>query len=97
MARKRKYYSAEFKADAVRLVGDGKQTMTSVAESLGVHLSTLAEWVKRAKVDAGQGAPGELTTTEKRELTELRRRVKQLEMEKAILKKAAAFFAKESE
>ena len=52
------------------------------------------EWVKRADIDAGDGPPGALTTAERDELRELRKRVKRLEMEREILKKAAVFFAK---
>jgi transposase-like protein len=52
--------------------------------------------VKQAKVDAGQGPPDALTTAEREELQQLRRDNKRLQMERDILKKAAAFFAKES-
>jgi transposase len=52
--------------------------------------------VKRAETDAGKGPPNLLTTAERDELSELRKRVKRLEMEREILKKAAAFFAKEN-
>jgi transposase len=56
----------------------------------------LREWIQRADADEGKGPPGVLTTDERAELTELRRRVKRLEMEREILKKATAFFAKEN-
>jgi transposase-like protein len=93
--RKRRRFSAEFKAEAVRLVQDGR-SINAVSKELDLASSVLSAWVTQAKTDAGKGRAGALTTAEKRELTELRRRVKQLEMEKEILKKAAAFFAKES-
>ena len=67
-----------------------------MATDLDLTETALRDWVKRAAVDAGQGPLGALTTAEREELGELRRRVKRLEMEREILKKAAAFFAKES-
>jgi transposase len=57
----------------------------------------IGRWVKQAKVDRGNGPSGALTTTEKEELARLRKEVRVLKMERDILKKAAAFFAKESE
>ena len=53
-------------------------------------------WVNHAEIDEGRGGQGELTTAERQELQRLRRENKQLQMEREILKKAAAFFAKES-
>ena len=97
MTRKRRRFSPEFKADTVRLVSEEGRSSSEVARELGVSVSTVCEWVNQAKVDGGKGRPGALTTAEKNELSELRRRVKRLEMEKEILKKAAAFFARESE
>jgi transposase-like protein len=94
--RKRRKYTAEFKADAVRLCRSGDKSIPQVARDLDLTDSALREWVKRAEVDEAKGAPGELTTVERNELGELRRRVKRLEMEREILKKAAAFFAKEN-
>ncbi len=53
-------------------------------------------WVERARADRGKGKPGVLTTAEKEELAALRKEVRQLRLERDILKKAAAFFAKEN-
>ena len=94
--RKRRRFSAEFKADTVKLVVEKGRSASEVARELDLHVSTVSDWVNQAKVNAGKGPAGALTTEEKRELTEWRRRVKQLEMEREILKKAAAFFAKEN-
>jgi transposase len=94
--QKRRRFSAEFKAEAVKLVIEQKRSVLSVAKELGIYDSVLGDWVRQAQADAGRGRPGALTTSEKQELAELRRKVKQLEMEKEILKKAAAFFAKEN-
>ncbi len=63
---------------------------------LGPDGDGAAGWVKSAAIDAGKGPPGALTTAEREELVRLRRDNKRLEMEREILKKAAAFFAKES-
>jgi transposase-like protein len=96
MARKRRLFSAEFKAEAVRLCKVGDRSIGQVSRDLDLTEGALREWVKRADVDAGQGPPGALTTAEREELGRLRKQVKRLEMEREILKKAAAFFAKES-
>ena len=58
--------------------------------------SVLSAWVRQAKIDAGKGAAGALSTDEKQELAKLRKEVRELKMERDILKKAAAFFAKET-
>ena len=94
--RKRRSFTAEFKAEAVRLCQVGDRTVRQVAKDLDLTETALREWVRRAEVDAGQGPPGALTTAEREELTRLRRENKRLQMERDILKKAAAFFAKES-
>jgi len=70
--------------------------MARIASDLGVNAQTLSNWVKQDKIDRGEGAPGELTTAEREELTRLRRENAVLRMEREILKKAAAFFAKET-
>lgn len=94
--RKRRKFTDEFKADAVKLCAAGGRTIAQVAKDLDLTETALREWIKRAEADAGKGPPNALTTAERDELGELRKRVKRLEMEREILKKAAAFFAKES-
>ena len=94
--RARRVFTAEFKAEAVRLCKVGDRAVRQVAKDLDLTETALRDWVKRADVDAGKGPPGALTTEERDELRELRKRVKRLEMERDILKKATAFFAKEN-
>jgi transposase len=95
--RKRRAFTPEFKADAVRLVKASDRGVGQVAKELDLTETALREWVKRDAVDAGKGPPDALTTVEREELVRLRRDNKRLLMERDILKKAAAFFAKESE
>ncbi len=94
--RKRRRFPAEFKADAVRLVTTGGKTIAEVTKQFDLTETALRAWVKRAEADAGRGPPDALTTAERAELIELRKRLKRAEMERDILKKATAFFAKES-
>lgn len=94
--RKRRAFDAAFKAEAVRLCKVGDRSIAQVALDLDLTETALREWVKRADIDAGEGPPGALTTDERAELARLRRENKRLTMEREILKKAAAFFAKES-
>jgi transposase len=94
--RKRRAFTPGFKADAVRLCNTGDRSISRVAKDLDLTETALRDWIKRAEADAGGRPNGELTSSEREELAELRRRVKRLEMEREILKKAAAFFAKEN-
>jgi transposase len=94
--RKRRAYTKEFKAETVRLVVEGGRSVGEVARDLDLTESALRLWVRQSEIDAGRGKPGELTTAEREELQRLRREVKVLRMEREILKKAAAFFAKEN-
>ena len=95
--RKRRAFSAEFKAEAVRLCRLGDRTVTQVAKDLDLTETALRDWVKRAPAEASKEAsPLALSGNERDELNELRKRVRRLEMEREILKKAAAFFAKEN-
>lgn len=95
MARKRRTYSTEFRAEAVRLVLEEDLTHARVARDLDIPESSVSRWVKQARIDAGQGQAGELTTDERAELVRLRRDNRILLQERESLKKAAAFFAKE--
>src|SRR5262245_4873075 len=97
--RKRRKFTADFKAEAVRLCKVGDRSVGQVATDLDLTETALREWVRRAELDAGKpgsGATtaGALTTSEREELMQLRRENKRLQMEREILKKAAAFFAK---
>ena len=89
-------YSAEYREQAVALVRSTGKPTRQVAREIGMNPETLRNWVRQDRIDRGQGRPGELTSDEKAELTRLRRRVAELELEKEILKKAAVFFAKET-
>ena len=95
--RKRRQFTEEFKADAVKLVRNGGRSIGQVAKDLDLTETALRDWVRRAQIEAGEGPPGALTQAEREELVKLRRENKRLQMEREILKKAAAFFAKESE
>ena len=87
-------YPPEFRAEAVRLVQTGDARIAQVARDLGVNAETLRLWVRQADVDAGRHDG--LTTAERTELTRLRRENRILREEREILRKAAAFFAKET-
>lgn len=93
--RKRRSFTPEFKAEAVRLVLEEGKTVGQVARDLDLTETALRTWVERAKADRGKGKPGALTTAEREELARLRKENRQLQMERDFLKKAAAFFAKE--
>ena len=94
--RKRRTFEADFKREAVALTKVGDRSVSEVARDLDLTETALREWVKRAEAEAAPAA-GALTAVEREELLRLRKQVKRLEIEREILKKAAAFFAKESE
>jgi transposase len=87
--RPRRTFTPEFKAEAVRLCRVGDRSIAQVAKDLDLTETALREWVHRADVDAGKGPAGALTSDERAELARLRREIKQLQMERDILKKAA--------
>jgi transposase len=93
--RSRRQFSEEFKEGAVRLVLDEGKTVGAVARELDLTASALSLWVRHARAERTQGKSG-LTKEEREELTRLRKEVRILAEERDILKKAAAFFAKQS-
>ena len=90
----------EFRRRAVELARQGDKSMVQIAKDLGISRSCLQNWVNQANADdneaSGKGGGDRLTTAEKKELAELRRRNRQLETENEILKRAAAYFAREN-
>lgn len=94
--RKRRSFTPEFRAEAVRLVREGTKSLPQVAKDLDLTESALRLWVQRAEGAEGKGPPSALSQAEREELVQLRRENRQLQMERELLKKWAAFFAKES-
>jgi len=84
----------EFRQRAVELARLREKPVAKIANDLGIAESCLRNWMKQADID--EGRRGGLTTDERAELVALRRRVRTAEMEVEILKRAAAWFAKES-
>ena len=93
--RPRRQFDDDFKAQAVRLVLDEGKTVGAVARDLDLTETALRDWVKRARADRTNGRTG-LTTVEREELARLRKENRILREEREILKKAAAFLAKQS-
>lgn len=87
-------YPREFREEAIRLLRAGRQP-EELGRELGATGQWLRDWLKRADLDAGIRIDG-LTSEEREELRQLRRRVHRLEQEKEILKRAAAYFAQET-
>ena len=93
--RPRRSFTDDFKAGAVRLVLDEGKSVSQAARELDLTASALRTWVERARANRTKGKTG-LTTEEREELTRLRKENRELKMQREILKKAAAFFAKEN-
>jgi len=96
MPRTRPPYPPEFRAEAVQLARSSAKSIPALAVDLGISSEALRHWLRQADADAGRGQPGDLSTDERGELRRLRRENHVLKQERAILKKAAAFFAKET-
>ena len=94
--RKRRIFTKEQKADAVRLVRVSGEGIPTVARDLNLTENSLRSWVRQAAIDEGKGSSDGLTTDEKAEIRRLKKELRQVTMERDFLKKAAAFFAKET-
>jgi transposase len=89
-----KRYPQEFKDDVVRVARTRDVSLESIAADFGISVTTLKRWMAQADVD--DGVTEGVTTTEQAELAELRRRNRRLEQEVEILRRATAYFAKDS-
>jgi transposase len=93
-SRGRRSFTVEFKADAVSMVLDDDRKIVDVAESLGIGEGTLGNWVRLERIERGERAG--LTRHDRAELVELRKENARLRMERDLLKRATAFWVKES-
>ncbi len=94
--RKRRKFTPEQRAQAVKIVRESGKSIREVASELDLPASSLSRWVQQAKVDGRQDPDGPLTSEERAELARARREIRVLRQERDFLKKAAAFFAKEN-
>ena len=94
-SRPRRSFTAEFKAEIVELCQRGDRSVGQVARDFDLTETAVREWVKQAERDAGTGDGG-LTSDERQELAALRRENRRLKEDVEILKRATAFFAKET-
>ena len=95
--RRRRTFSKEYKAEVVRLIETSGRSVGQIAREMDLAETAVRRWYRQAQIDRGQGPAGALTTAEKEEIRQLRREVKHLREEREILKKAAAFFARETD
>ena len=95
MAKTRRLFTAEFKAEVVRLARDGGHSVCQLGQRYDVGESVIYQWVRQAKIDGGNGVEAALTTSEKEELASLRKEVRELKRERDFLRQATAYFAAE--
>ena len=91
--KKRRQFTKEFQAEAVRLVRESGKPVSELARDIDVTETSLYAWVRQDRIDRGYGSPGALTSEELEELRSLRKEVRELRMERDFLKKTAAYFA----
>jgi transposase len=96
MPRLRRSFPPEYKAEVVELIRSTGKTVGQVARELDLTETAVRQWVRQADLDAGRRSDG-LTTAERDELRRLRREVRELREEREILRKAAVFFARETD
>jgi transposase len=94
--RPRRFFSPEYKGEVVELIRSTGKTVGQVAKELDLTETAVREWVRRADLDAGRRSDG-LTTVEREDLRRLRRENRELREEREILRKAAVFFARETD
>ena len=94
--RRRRSFTSEFKAEIVDLCQRGDRSVGQVARDFDLTETAVREWVKQAERDTGVRQDGGLTSAERQELVELRRECRRLREDVEILKRATAFFAKET-
>lgn len=95
MAKKRRIYPPEFRHNILELIRSGKN-LAAVAREFELSRQTISNWLKQDDLDAGRRADG-LSSTEREEISRLRKQVRQLTIEREILSKAAAWFARETD
>ena len=94
--KKRRHFTPEYKAEVVALVRKSGKTVGQVSRDLDLTETAVRAWVRQADIDDGKAGAGPLTSAERDELAAARREIKALKLEREILKKATAFFAKET-
>lgn len=95
--KKKRSFTKEQKSDAVEYFRNSGKSNAAAARDLGIAGNTLSDWVKQADIDDGSGPESALTSSEKAEMNQMRRELKRLKLENVFLKKAAAYFAKETD
>jgi transposase len=94
--RHRRAFTPEFKAEIIGLCQRGDRSVGQVARDFDLTETAVREWVKQAERDAGSREDGGLTSAERKELAQLRAENRRLREDVEILKRATAFFAKET-
>ena len=96
MPRPRRFFPPEYKAEVAELIRSTGKTVGQVARELDLTETAVRQWVRQAELDAGRRTDG-LTTAEREELGRLRREVRELREAREILRRAAVFFARETD